>query len=117
MNSEELSDFTPLSEVIWEMSGRAFNGLYNTLCPSHEYLEGDEGQRGHWVPVAKRRSLDEVSIGEVRRMSDAEILRIPNVGRLTLREIRAKIGRAAATPEDAPIEIRCPHCGALLWAK
>lgn len=69
-------------------------------CPNPE---GDIGGIEHLdLSVRAERCFKEFTdvktIGELTRMSDAELLRIPNFGKCTLREVRAALARRASGP-------------------
>lgn len=82
---EYLKDVAPVrvvSSVKWLNEQRAF-----------------VGQRYSWDEY-KHEAQPPMTVADARAMSDAEWLRVPNFGRVSLRELRAFIGKAT---EDKPV--------------
>lgn len=81
MPGKPLLNDTLVSDLIQEvaLSGRAYDVLHDGLP---------------WWDEANRvwAKLVLTTVGDVRRLSDAEILRVPNIGRKTLRELREACG-------------------------
>lgn len=68
-------------------------------CPGQGDIGGIERLE---LSVRAKRCFKEFTdvktIGELAGMSDAELLRIPNFGKCTLREVRAALARRASAP-------------------
>jgi DNA-directed RNA polymerase alpha subunit len=57
-----------------------------------------------------------LTLEDARRMTDAELLAIPNFGKGCLKFARS-IGEAILTDRNEPTnKLHCPHCGGLLEA-
>jgi DNA-directed RNA polymerase alpha subunit len=57
-----------------------------------------------------------LTVRDARNLTDWQILHIPNVGKVTLAEIRDKLGdRSTRTEHNELREMECPECHARLF--
>ena len=60
--------------------------------------------------------LQAPTVRDARNLTDRQILRIPDVGKVTLGEIRQKLGgRSTRTEHNELREMECPECHARLF--